>query len=242
MYLSDEEIRQVEATASKQQLNDSVRTYLAKAYGTLALTCCACACGVQANSVVSFNPTLVAVVMCLLMAMVCASSTRGFCSVSRGTRVAYVVVFGFLQGLVLGDVIADALAVDPRMIMASVCIVMVVFLSFTLAVLFSDRPATIYTGSTALAIQVCLIAQAATGVYVENQMLACAFLCFFCANLAHDTEQLVTRCRNGDQDFVRGALQLFLDGILIFVRVLNILRTQGNKRRRHTSRFSNKYL
>lgn len=230
-----------ETVVSKNVLDQPVRSFLAKTYGTLALTCLACTYGVQASSLVALNPTFLAISMCLVMAMICLSSSEGPRKVSPVLRIVYVAGFGFLQGFALGDIVADALALDPNMIMAAVFIVTVVFLSFTLAVLLSNKRETIYTGSTALAMQVCLIAQLATGIQVENQIMACGLLCLFCAYLAYDTQLLIVRCRGGDQDFVRGALQLFLDGIVIFVRVLAFLSTQ-TKQRRNSGRVSRKYL
>jgi FtsH-binding integral membrane protein len=228
-------------------LDHSTRAFLAKTYGTIAFTCCTCAYGVQVSSLVRFNPTGLAVAMCLIAVAILISSSDTGSRTSLVIRLTYIAIFGFLQGLALGGVVADALAVDPNMLLAAVFTVAVVFVSFTLAVLLSNKRETVYIGSTTLAIQVCLLAQLVSGIHIDNQLVACTLLCFSCAYLAYDTEKLVVRCLNGDIDFIRGAMHLFLDGVIIFVRVLAVMRAStrgGTKSQRSMNgngSFSRKY-
>jgi FtsH-binding integral membrane protein len=206
-------------------LDHSTRSFLAKTYGTIAFTCCTCAYGVRISLLVRFHPIGLAVTMCLIAVAILISSSDTNSGMSLAIRLTYIAKFGFLQGLALGGVVADALVVNPHMFLAAVLTVAAVFTSFALAVLLSNKRETVYVGSTMLAIQICLVVQLVSGIHIDYQVVACALLSLSCALLAFDTEMLIARCRKGDVDFVRGALHLFLDGVIIFVRVLAMMRT-----------------
>ncbi|GLE02680.1 hypothetical protein PINS_up011535 [Pythium insidiosum] len=77
-----------------------------------------------------------------------------------------------------------------------------------------------------------------TMVYMAHLYLG---LAIFCAYVIFDTQMIIEKASLGDKDSLKHALELFLDFVSIFVRILVILlQNSGKKRSNSESKRSKK--
>jgi len=154
-------------------------------------------------------------------------------------RTAILGGFGVLQGLSIGPLLEAVIDIDPRIVVTAFVGTVVVFACFSASALYAQRRSYLYLGgmlSSGLSLLVTLgflniffrsTAAANVSLYV-GLLLFSGFVIF-------DTQLMIERCDQGNTDYVMDALNLFLDFVSIFVRLLIILadnKKSDNKRRK----------
>ncbi|KAF7284821.1 hypothetical protein GWI33_021578 [Rhynchophorus ferrugineus] len=125
-------------------------------------------------------------------------------------RVGYLLGFSTLTGVGLGPILETAILINPSVIITAFIGTSVIFVSFTLCALLSKRGQWIYLG-----------------VYLG--------LIAMCGFVLYDTQAIIEKRRQGNKDFVAHSLDLFIDFLGIFKRLLIILmqkEEESNKKRR----------
>merc|ERR1712158_301317 len=134
---------------------------------------------------------------------------------NRGTRLSMLMAFAFLTGLGLGPLLSMAIMVNPSLVPSAFMLTSTIFACFTGAALFAPDGKYLYLGGTLL-----------SGL---STLLFFGFIMF-------DTQVIIRKARNGDKDFIAHSLDLFIDFVQIFRKVLILLmqkdeRENKNKRR-----------
>jgi len=138
-----------------------------------------------------------------------------------------MLAIAFTEGVVIAPLIAHTLNLDPAIVSTAFLGTTLVFACFSGAALLSERRSYLYIGgmlSSGLSILVTLsfLNFFFRSMFMFNIQLYLG-LVVFCGFVVFDTQLIVEKSVMGDKDFVGHALELFLDFINIFVRLLIIL-------------------
>merc|ERR1711988_1391739 len=150
-----------------------------------------------------------------------------------------------MGGCSIGHLINVALAVDPSILVTAMCATTVVFAAFSAAALFSKRRQYLFLGGVLGSIIsfMCLMSlmrffmpSILGGVSMYTAELYVG-LAVFCAYVLFDTQMIVEKASSGDRDAIWHAMELFIDFVAIFVRIVIILlRNQEKSKKREDER------
>lgn len=147
-------------------------------------------------------------------------------------RLGYLLGFTFLSGVGMGPLLEHVIMVDPSIVVTALVSTALVFVSFTICSLLSERGKWLYLGSILMSyINVMLLLSLAnlffgfTIVFQAQLYLGLAAMCGF---VLYDTQIIIEKRRMGSTDFVSHSLDLFIDFIGIFKRLLIILTQKVN--------------
>jgi len=151
-------------------------------------------------------------------------------------RLALLFTFAFVTGFSVGPLLDLAIDVDPTLITNAFMTTVCVFGSFAGAAYYSQRRSWLYLGGflgSALSTMVMLSFMNFffRSMFIHNIMLYGGLL-VFCGFVMFDTQLIIERASSGYKDVVSDSLELFLDFVNIFVRILIILLKDKKKERR----------
>eukprot|EP01098_Paradermamoeba_levis_P000897 TRINITY_DN1102_c0_g1_i1.p1 TRINITY_DN1102_c0_g1~~TRINITY_DN1102_c0_g1_i1.p1 ORF type:complete len:237 (-),score=72.10 TRINITY_DN1102_c0_g1_i1:92-802(-) len=150
-------------------------------------------------------------------------------------RVGAFLGFTFLEGCTLSPLLYHVCQVDPRLVSAAFFGTVCVFICFSLSAIFSSRQRThlLVGGMLASALTLTMFV-GLLNIFLQsaglNSFLLYTGLLTFCGFVLYDTQLIIEKKKKGSNDFVQHALELFLDFIQIFVRLLIILSKDKKKK------------
>jgi len=167
----------------------------------------------------------------MALCMIALAIDRNPAHASR--RVGILAVLGWAQGLSLGPLFNMAMDIDPRIVSTALLGTATIFICFSLSALTAQRRSWLYLGgmlSSALSLLllsrlVNLFASSLFLFYVELYV----GLAIFCTFIIFDTQVMIEKAAQGDEDYVWAAMELFIDLVGIVVRLLIILMNNADK-------------
>jgi len=139
----------------------------------------------------------------------------------------------FLTGVCINPLINLAIAIDPQIIVTAFLVTTLIFVCFTLSSLLTSKRSYLYLGgllSTGTSIMLLLslmnIFGRSTLIFNVNLYLGLAIACGY---ILYDTQLIIERANNGDMNYVKHALLLFIDLVDLFVRITIILIKNSQK-------------
>jgi FtsH-binding integral membrane protein len=159
---------------------------------------------------------------------------------NRGMRISMLMGFAFLTGLGMGPLLSMAIRMNPTLVPSAFMLTSAVFACFTGAALVAPDGKYLYLGGTLLSGLSTLLVLGFLNIFFRSQLLFQAHLyiglAIFCGFIMFDTQVIIRKARNGDKDFIAHSLDLFIDFVQIFRKVLILLmqkdeRDNKNKRR-----------
>merc|ERR1712115_654585 len=148
--------------------------------------------------------------------------------------------FGFLTGLGMGPMLQLAMMMNPTIVPSAFMVTSVIFACFTGAALLAPDGKYLYLGGTLMSGLSTLLVLGLANIFFRSQLLFQAHLyiglAIFCGFIMFDTQVIIRKARSGDKDFIAHSLDLFIDFVQIFRKVLILLmqkdeRDNKNKRR-----------
>lgn len=221
----------VDALTKYTPLTRDVSQHLVKVYSTLGLALCAAAAGsvfhlyTNAGGLLSFLGAF-AMLMWLL-------NTPAH-EVQKRTQILFL--FAGLKGLSIGPLVEAVLEIDPRIVITALLGTAAVFACFSGAAVLAQRRQYLYLGALASSALSTLTMLAVINMFWRSDFLLnislYGGLIMFSVYIIVDTQMIVEKASAGVKDHVRDALQLFVDLIAIFVRLMVILSklNKDNKR------------
>lgn len=226
-------------------LRPHVQRHLLNVYTTLTITMAFSVVGallsIYYSHIVPVTLTSILSILCLIALPFTSNPTY---------RQALLYGFGLCKGISLGPLITLALHVDASIVPTALAATLLIFACFTTSALLShnDRRYLYWGGmlSSALSVLALLsLAQLLFGVgagwnWMMNLQLYGGLL-LFALYVLYDTQLIVAKCEvMGSNDHVMHALELYMDLVAIFVRILIILtknkaekkKNDGNKRKK----------
>merc|ERR1711991_164762 len=142
--------------------------------------------------------------------------------------------FGALQGLVVGPLVEQVLAIDAGIVVSAMLATTLVFACFSLAALYAERRSMLFMGGFLSSALTILLFASLFGAPFNLQLYGGLLL--FIGYVCFDTQMIVEKAAAGNYDVVGHALELFLDLVSIFIRILIIIarnkKDKKNERRR----------
>lgn len=155
-------------------------------------------------------------------------------------RVGYLLGFSTLTGVGTGPLLEHVILIDPSIIVTAFIGTFVVFVSFTLCSLLSERGKWLYLGGILFTLLNSLMLMSLANLLFGSTLLWNAQiyigLVAMCGFVLYDTQAIIEKRRMGSKDFVAHSLDLFVDFIGIFKRLLIILtqkEQESRKKRRN---------
>jgi len=159
---------------------------------------------------------------------------------NRGMRMGMLLGFAFLTGLGLGPLLSIAIMMNPSLVPSALMLTSAIFACFTGVALVAPDGKYLYLGGTLLSGLSTLLFLGFLNIFFRSQLLFQVHLYIglfiFCGFIMFDTQVIIRKARNGDKDFIAHSLDLFIDFVQIFRKVLILLmqkdeRDNKNKRR-----------
>eukprot|EP00005_Dracoamoeba_jomungandri_P003916 CAMPEP_0174259446 /NCGR_PEP_ID=MMETSP0439-20130205/8266_1 /TAXON_ID=0 /ORGANISM="Stereomyxa ramosa, Strain Chinc5" /LENGTH=233 /DNA_ID=CAMNT_0015343335 /DNA_START=36 /DNA_END=737 /DNA_ORIENTATION=+ len=213
-------------------ISSDVRHHLCRVYVTLAATVVASAAGAYFH--VLYNVGGLLTFLGALMLVISIVATQSSSPTIQPQRLGMLLGLGFFQGCSIGPLIAYALHVDPNMIVTAFALTLAIFGSFSGFALFSKRRSMLYLGGflfsgLSMLFWMSFLNLFFGSVFIFNLSLYGGLL-LFCGFIVFDTQLVIERASLGNKDVVMHSLDLFLDFLQIFVRILAILAKKEKKR------------
>jgi FtsH-binding integral membrane protein len=161
--------------------------------------------------------------------------------VNEGRRLALLTGAAFCEGASLGTLVEAVLHFDPSIVAIAFLGSVAVFACFSGAALLSKRREYLFlAGILSSAVSTLLLLQFGSlffgrSAFMYNLELYGGLL-LFVGYVLFDTQVIIERAERGDFDYIKHALDLFVDFAAIFVRILVILTKNSNERQRRDER------
>jgi len=219
------------ALTKTSKITPEVQNHLTKVYSTLGAALFMCGFGVYVNIVTGFGRGFLFVIM--------AFATMIFLGVTPNTkenrimRFSTLMGFGFLEGLSLGPLIQNVIDIDPRIIMTAFLGTVCIFVCFSASAIYAQRRQYLYLGGLLFSLLNTLVTLSFLNFFFKSYFIFSIELYLglfvFCGFVIFDTQLVIEKCLSGNKDYIWHSVELFLDFINIFVRLLIILASDKKK-------------
>ncbi|XP_063322882.1 probable Bax inhibitor 1 [Pelmatolapia mariae] len=153
-------------------------------------------------------------------------------------RLAFLEGFAMLTGFSLGPILDDVIAVDPNVIATAFVGTSVIFICFTLSALYDTHRGHLFLRGTLMSGCSFLFLVSLTNVFFGSTLLFEANtylgLLVTCGFVLFDTQLIIEKAKNGDNDYIWHCVTLFDDSISIFRRLMLILYTKEKAKKTKT--------
>ncbi|PSN29678.1 putative Bax inhibitor 1 [Blattella germanica] len=137
------------------------------------------------------------------------------------------MLFDVLSGMSMGPLLETVVDIDPSIIMTALIGTLVVFTSFSLSAMFAERGRYLYLGGTLMTLLSSMLVLSLANIFFGSYLIFQAHLylglLLMCGFILYDTQLIIEKRRNGDKDFVTHSVDLFIDLIGVFRRLVIIL-------------------
>ncbi|CAG8555166.1 3683_t:CDS:2 [Cetraspora pellucida] len=234
-----------DAFKNVQDISKPVQQHLLKVYLTLSTVCLVTAAGAYAHThnLFLFNGGLLSIMLGLasLIGIMCTPDTPN----NKTLRYGLLYNFAFMEGLSIGPLMEITLMISHSYhIIVNACILtFLIFGSFTLGALLSNKRSYIYLGGILGSAISMLFWMSIINTFVGSVALFSAELYIglgiFCLYVIYDTQLIIYRAtQHHSRDVVSHTLDLFIDLIGIFTRLVVLMtnseRKTDNRRRKNT--------
>ncbi|KPP72554.1 hypothetical protein Z043_108434 [Scleropages formosus] len=142
-------------------------------------------------------------------------------------RLAILAGFAFFTGVGLGPTMDFVIAVNPSIIVTAFLGTSIIFLCFTLSALYAQRRSYIFLGGTLMSGLIIMLLLSLANLFVGSVMLFKVHmylgLAVMCGFVLFDTQLIIEKAEMGDKDYIWHCVDLFLDFVTIFRKLMVIL-------------------
>lgn len=213
-------------------LEPHVTEHLKKVYLTLSTILGISAIGAYFQIVTNF-PSMAAGLLSFVFLLGITIST--FTGVSQEKRLALLAAFSFFEGASLGTLINHVAKIDPNIIAVALVCTTGIFIAFSAVAMFSPRRSYLYLGGYLSFSIFFMLVASIFNIFVRssgiNWFLLYGGLVMFMTYVIYDTQVIIEKASFGNVDYINHALELFIDFVAIFVRILIILSDKKEKKK-----------
>ena len=155
-------------------------------------------------------------------------------------RLLFLFFFAFFTGCNIGPLLDIAVGVNPALIMQTLLGTSVVFICFSLSALFAPRGQYLFMGGFLLSALSMLFSFSVMNFFFGSRLISqlniYIGLVIMCGFIIFDTQVIIEKVRSGNKDYVMHAVELFIDFIGIFKRLLDILTNKEIQNKKKKSK------
>ncbi|XP_061684192.1 probable Bax inhibitor 1 [Syngnathoides biaculeatus] len=216
----------LDAVFKFSQISHSTQLHLKNVYSSLAVCMFAAAAGAYTRVVLRLFQGGVIFGLASLGLMAWLAMMPHNAETER-KRLAILVGFAFLNGIGLGPTLDFVIAVNPSIIVTAFMGTSLIFICFTLSALYAKRRSYLFLGGTLMSGLSILFLTSLLNAFFGSVVLFKAHLylglLLMCGFVLFDTQLIIEKAENGDKDYVWHCVDLFLDFITIFRKLMVIL-------------------
>ncbi|XP_077472393.1 putative Bax inhibitor 1 [Stigmatopora argus] len=208
------------------QISHSTQLHLKNVYSSLAVCMLVAAGGAYTHVVLRLFQGGVLFALASLGMMVWLAMTPHNPDTEK-KRLAILAGFAFFNGVGLGPTLDFVLAVNPSIIVTAFLGTSLIFICFTLSALYAKRRSYLFLGGTLMSglsvFFLLSLVNVFLGSVVVFKLHLYLGLLIMCGFVLFDTQLIIEKAENGDKDYVWHCVDLFLDFITIFRKLMVIL-------------------
>ncbi len=140
----------------------------------------------------------------------------------------------------LGPLVESVLDINPSIVLSAFLGTVVIFACFSLAAIYAERRSMLYLGGILGSALSLMTFFGLMNIFFRSTLIFNFQLYFgllvFVGYVCFDTQLIIEKASVGDLDVQRNALDLFLDFVAIFVRILIILANNNKKKNENKRR------
>lgn len=214
-------------------LEGHVQKHLKKVYGTLSISMMAAGVGAYVHLFTGLMKAGLLTTLASLGLMLWLAFTH-HSKENETKRLAILTGFTFFTGMSLGPVMDFVIDINPSIISTAFMATTVIFVSFSLAALYNTNRTFLYMGGFLMSGLSWLCLLGFMNIFFRSQLIwdfyLHAGLLVFCAFILYDTQLIVEKKRRGDDDYIWHSVDLFLDFINVFRKLMIILAKKEKKK------------
>uniref|UniRef100_A0A5S6Q9W6 Bax inhibitor 1 n=1 Tax=Trichuris muris TaxID=70415 RepID=A0A5S6Q9W6_TRIMR len=218
------------------KIEKPVQTHLRRVYGALSLSMMAAAFGAYVHLATDY---LKGTIWTLLLSIVLLLLINGTPHTRENEKLRFCYLMGFsaLSGISTGPLLDYVVSVKPATIISAFLVTSAVFVSFTLAALYAPDRKFLYLIGSLLAVLSTMCWLSLFNLFFDFnilfQMNLYTGLAVMCGFLLYDTQLIMEKRRMGDSDYIRHSVDLFVDFIGIFRRIVVILAQKEVRKKKN---------
>ncbi|XP_030631983.1 probable Bax inhibitor 1 [Chanos chanos] len=208
------------------QISRSTQLHLKNVYASLAMAMFVAAAGAYVHVVTRlFQGGLLSMLGSLAMMGWLAMTPHN--PQTEKKRLAILAGFAFLTGVGLGPAMDYVITINPSIILTAFLGTSVIFVCFTLSALYAQRRSYLFLGGTLMSgLSILLLVSflnmffGSITLFKAHMYLGLAIMCGF---VLFDTQLIIEKAEMGDKDYIWHCVDLFLDFVTIFRKLMVIL-------------------
>ncbi|XP_064155574.1 probable Bax inhibitor 1 isoform X1 [Anguilla rostrata] len=208
------------------QISSSTQQHLKNVYASLSLCMLVAAAGSYVHVVTRlFQGGILSLLGSLGMMAWLAMTPHN--QETEKQRLGMLAGFAFFTGVGLGPTMDYVIAINPGIIVTAFLATSVVFVCFTLSALYARRRAYLFLGGTLMSALSILLLVSLVNLFLGSAILFKAHLylglAVMCGFVLFDTQLIIEKAELGDKDYIWHCVDLFLDFVTIFRKIMVIL-------------------
>lgn len=222
----------LKALTDFSKLDASTKKHLKNVYASLAISTMAAAAGAAIHVFTNFMKGGLLATLGVIGFLIALGLTSNEPK-NQIKRLGYLVGFAGCTGLTLGPLLDHVIDIDPTIVSTAFFASTLIFVCFSLSALWADDRSFLYMGGTLLSGLTTLAFLGFMNIFFRSNMIfqinLYGGLILFCAFILYDTQLIIEKRRQGDTDFIWHSVDLFLDFVNIFRRIMIILSNKEKK-------------
>lgn len=218
------------------RLDAASKKHLKNVYASLAISLVSAAVGAGIHLLTDLFKVLSVFaglgVIGFMLAIWCTSNEPK----NQAKRLGYLVAMALCTGLSMGPLLDRIMEINPSIIVTAFFASAMIFVCFSLCALLAEERSFLYLGGSLMSGLLILTLTGVMNIFFRSQMVFNIYLygglVLFCGFILYDTQLIIEKRRTGDTDFVWHSVDLFLDFINIFRRIMIILANKEDRKKR----------
>ncbi|KAF3826262.1 hypothetical protein GH733_006376 [Mirounga leonina] len=207
-------------------ITPSTQQHLKKVYASFALCMFVAAAGAYVHVVTHFLQAGLLSALGSLGLMIWLMTTPHSHETEQ-KRLGLLAGFAFLTGVGLGPALELCIAINPSILPTAFMGTAMIFTCFTLSALYARRRSYLFLGGVLMSAMSLMLLSSLGNLFFGSIWLFQANLyvglVVMCGFVLFDTQLIIEKAENGDKDYIWHCVDLFLDFITLFRKLMMIL-------------------
>merc|ERR1712137_1427411 len=220
------------STSSKRESFSDEKQHLVRVYGTVFASVGCAAIGASMDLMYNVHGFL-----CLLGSV--AAMAMMFAAHTQQSKLPWLFATALCMGCNMGPLINMAMAQSPDLVVTALVSTTAMFACLSAAAFVAPSKYYLWLGGLLSSAVTMLMLVGLMNIFFRSEAMASAALYLglmvYCGYTLFDTQVILERMHQGDRAYVDHALQLFIDFVAMFIRILALL-AKSNKREDNSPR------